>query len=350
VVREFSLLGVVAAALLVVTRLFASRSRDPFPAQAFAPAIACSLGLAALTWSVEAARVLRFAGLFNAAACSAAFVVSSNVGEGVTRLRYVALPVVLLALALRRWRPRRLAFLTVLTAAFWNGAPLVRSFAVGVSDPTVHPGYWRPAVGLLRAHRTPSYRVEVVDTTHHWAAAYLPAAGILLVRGWFRQDDFPQNQALYAQLTAASYLRWLHSLGAGFVVLTDAAPGYSAANEAALLRSGRSGLELVRRTAHLRIFRVPSAQAIISGPGRSRVIALDRERMTVRVTSAGGYRIAARYSPYWHTSSGCLYEGSDGMLRLRAPGPGVVRIRFGVSMPAMLHAIAARGVRACATR
>jgi hypothetical protein len=346
--RGFSVLGIVAAVLFVVTRLFASRSWDPFPAPAFVSAIACSLGLAALTWRVEAARPLRFAALFNAAACSTAFVVSSDVGEGVTRLRYVALPVALLALALRRWRPRRLALLAVLLAGFWNGAPLVRSFAVGVSDPTVHAGYWSPAIGFLRAHLGPSYRVEVVDTTHHWAAAYLPAAGIPIVRGWFRQDDFPQNEALYDPLTATSYLRWLHRLGAEFVVLTDAAPDYSAANEATLLRSGRSGLELVRRTAHMRIFRVPSPHAIVSGPGRPRVTALDRERMTLRVTAAGSYRIAVRYSPYWQPSSGCLYEGGDGMLQLQVRGPGLVRIRFGVSVPVMLQVLAARAAPACA--
>lgn len=346
--RCLTVVGAVAAALFLVTRLFASGSWDPFPAPAFAAAIAFSVGLAALTWRVDSARPLRFAALLNAGACFAAFVVRSNLGLGVTRLQYVALPVVLLALALRRWRPRRLSLLAVLLAAYWNGAPLVGSFAVGITDPTTSASYWRPAIQFLRPHLSPSYRVEVVDTVHHWAAAYLPAAGIPLVRGWFRQDDFPQNQPLYGDLTRESYLRWLHRLGVGFVVLTDAAPDYSAEREATLLGGGQSGLRLVQRTTHLQIFRVPSPHPIISGPGHPRLTALQRDAMTARVTAAGNYRIAVRYSPYWRSTSGCLRAGSDGMLRLQAPRPGLVRINFDLSVPAMMSAIGARPATACA--
>jgi len=39
--------------------------------------------------------------------------------------------------------------------------------------------------------------VEAVDTAEHWPAAYLPDAGIPIVRGWYRQSDFPQNELLY---------------------------------------------------------------------------------------------------------------------------------------------------------
>jgi hypothetical protein len=292
---------------------------------------------------------LRFAALFNAAACLGAYVVASDVGEGITRLRYVALPVVLLALTLRRWRPRQLALLAVLAAAYWNAAPLVRSFAVGVSDPTVDASYWAPAAAWLRAHLRPSYRVEAVDTVRHWDAAYLPAAGIPLVRGWFRQDDFPQNEPLYGDLTPASYLHWLRDLGVAYVVLTDAAPDYSAAQEAALLRGGRSGLPMAYRDAHLEIFRVPAAQPIVSGPERPRLTALGRDGMTVRVGAAGDYRIAVRYSPYWSAGSGCLREGGDGMLRFRAPAAGSYRIGFHVSVPALLDAIDPPGGRGACT-
>jgi hypothetical protein len=136
----------------------------------------------------------------------------------------------------------------------------------------------------------------------------------------------------------------------GFVVLSDAAPDYSAEREATLLRSGRSGLRLSHRTAHLRIFRVPSPQSIVSGPGEPRLTALDRDGMTVRVTAAGTYRIAVRYSPYWRSTSGCLRDGTDGVLRLQTPGPRVVRISFRVSLPAMLSVIGALPEPACAGR
>ena len=112
-------------------------------------------------------------------------------------------------------------------------------------DPAAHAAYWQPAVDFLREHLTPAYRVEAVDTAGHWAAVYLPRAGIPLTRGWFRQDDFPQNQVLYAELDRADYLGWLRGLGIRYVVLTDAPTDYSAKAEALLMRSGHSGLKRV---------------------------------------------------------------------------------------------------------
>jgi hypothetical protein len=347
-VRGVSILSGIAALLIAVTKVFASKSSDPFATSSFLVALAFSLGLAALTWRVESARPLRFGALFNAAACSGAFVLSTNIGEGVTRLRYLALPIAVLALSLRRWRPLGVSVLVLLLVGYWNVTPLVSSFATGVTDPSSQASYWRPATAYLKAHLDPSYRVEVVDTAHHSAAAYLPDAGIPLVRGWFRQDDFPQNQLLYGELTPARYVRWLHQLGVGYVVLPDVAPDYSAEREAALLRGGRAGLEVVYRTAHLQVLRVPSPQPIVSGPGHPRLTALGREGMTVWLGAAGSYRIAVRYSPYWRSTSGCLRSTHDGMLGLVTTGPGVVRIAFRVSVPTMLRVIAAEEQPACA--
>ena len=62
----------------------------------------------------------------------------------------------------------------------------------------VEPGrrraaYWAPAgISFLHA-RDRQHRVEVVASWGHWEADYLPRAGIPIARGWFRQDDFPQN-------------------------------------------------------------------------------------------------------------------------------------------------------------
>src|SRR5207244_11474733 len=83
------------------------------------------------------------------------------------------------------------------------------------------PTYWQPAITYLHAHLGPSYRVEAVDTLGHWAAVYLPDARIPLARGWYRQDDFPQNDVLYGKLGRGAYLSWLHRLAVRYVVLTD---------------------------------------------------------------------------------------------------------------------------------
>ncbi len=98
-------------------------------------------------------------------------------------------------------------------------------------------------------------------TWGHWEAYYLARAGFPLARGWFRQDDFPENRVLYGHhLTAAAYDHWLRLLGVRFVVLPDATLDYSSTAEARLLRSGRSGLRLVSDSRHLRIYELPDAR------------------------------------------------------------------------------------------
>lgn len=342
------IIGAVTALLLLAAVVFPSPARYPFPIKAFVSAMVFSILLAALAWRVPEARLLRFMALLNGLACVAAFVVSSELGEGITRLRFVALPLVLLALALRRWRPWGVSIAVSLLAAYWNVAPFVTSFANGIADASQRASYWRPATEFLRAHLNASYRVEVVDTERHWAANYLPGAGIPIVRGWFRQDDFPQNELLYDSLTAGDYMRWLRSLGVRFVVLPDATPDYSSRQEAVLVRGGGSGLRPVFRAPHLEIFEVPSPRAIASGPGPADVLLLDRDRVDMHVSSAGVFRIAVRYSPYWRSSTGCLSAGGDGMLRLRTFGPGAVRLRFHVGLSGVLRALGGDTSPTCA--
>src|SRR5205085_2821326 len=135
-------------------------------------------------------------------------------------------------------------------ALSWNVTPLAWSYSRGTADPSASASYWRPVVRYLRRSLEPSYRVEAVDTTGHWAATYLARNGIPLARGWFRQDDFPQNRVLYGDLGRRSYESWLHRMAVAYVVLTDAPVDYSGRAEAALLRSGSARLRPVFRSAH----------------------------------------------------------------------------------------------------
>jgi hypothetical protein len=97
----------------------------------------------------------------------------------------------------------------------------------------------------------------------------LPApAGIPLARGWFRQDDFPQNAVLYGRLGPRAYAGWLRALGIGYVVTTSAPPDYSARAEERLIESGRLPLRLVLSTRNVRIYAVRSPRPLITGPGR----------------------------------------------------------------------------------
>ena len=326
-----------------VWRAFPGEGRYPFPPLQAAAAIGfCLLGLI-VTWRVERAHLLRIVFAVYLTACTAAFIVPSAIGENVSRLRFAAIPLVVLALSLRDWRPRPLAVGALVLVVAWNAAPLARSFARGTADPASAAAYWQPAIGFLRENLTPAYRVEAVDTAGHWAAVYLPRAGIPLARGWYRQDDFPQNEVLYdSDLGPRTYLAWLRALGVRYVVLPEAPHDYSAKAEAELLRSGQAGLKRVFRTSQLTIFEVPSPQAIVTGPGAAYVRELTRSRLAVRVALRGTYRIAVRHSPYWRASRGCLARGPDGMVRLTVARPGTVQLSFDVDAGRALAALAGR--------
>src|SRR4029079_1393175 len=107
----------------------------------------------------------------------------TGAGETVRRSRSVAIPIAVLALSLRSWRPRRVALPVLALAISWNLSPLAASAAQDLHNPAARASYWRPAVVYLRSHLSPSYRVEAVDTTGHWPAVYLARAGIPLTRG-----------------------------------------------------------------------------------------------------------------------------------------------------------------------
>jgi hypothetical protein len=195
---------------------------------------------------------------------------------------------------------------------------------------TAKASTWPGAIAFLHEHLGPSYRVEAVDTATHWPAVYLADAKIPIARGWFRQDDFPQNEVLYGKLGAKAYLSWLHGLGVKYVVLSDATPDYSARGEDRLLRSGRSGLTVVFLSTSLTIFAVPNPQPIITGPAQPRLASLTSSGMSAVLHRGGTYRIAVRYSPYWRASHGCLSKGADGMLRLATRRPRDVQLVFDV--------------------
>ena len=333
---------------LLLWRLFPAGGRYPFSAAEAAAAITfCLIGLV-LTWNVESARLLRFVFLLYLIAIVAVFVVPSSVGENIARLRYLAIPITVLALSLRAWRPRPVALLVLGLAVSWNTTPLAANLAHGARDPASDEAHWRPVIAFLHAHLTPSYRVEAVDTVGHWPAVYLARADIPLSRGWFRQGDFPQNRILYGDLRRATYLSWLRRLGVRYVVVSDGPVDYSARAEKRLIDSGRSGFTAVFRTPALVVYEVPHARRIVSGPGGARVLSLRNSRMVLRVDRPGRYRVAVRYSPYWRPSIGCVERTRDGMIRLAVPRAGAVRLRFDVDAESALSVLAGGPSRACA--
>jgi len=344
-----AVVGLAASVELVLWRMFPSGGRYPFSAEEFLAATAfCALGWL-MTWRVERLRILRLVFPVYFAACLSALVVPSGLGENICRLRYLAIPVAVLALSLRRWKPVWLAAPALALAVAWNTTPLIASYVDARRDPSASAAYWQPAIGFLHAHLAPSYRVEAVDTAGHWDAVYLPEAGIPLVRGWFRQDDFPQNTLLYRRPTARQYRRWLRGLGVRYVVLTGAPPDYSARSEAALLAGGDSGLRVAYRGSTTTVFAVPNPRAIATGPGHPRIVAMTETHVRVRLTRPGRFRLAVRYSPYWKAAGACVEQRPDGMTELISQRAGTVSLGFDVTIRRAIAALGGASAQTCAT-
>jgi hypothetical protein len=316
-----AVVGAAIVAELVVILLFPSGGHYPFPtSEAVAALVFCAAGLLG-TWNVAQARPLRAVFAAYALAVVAVWIVPTDLGENVARLRYVAFPVALLVLALRRWRPMPVAVLVAAAALAWNVTPLVAGWQRGAEDVTKTAAVWPTPLSWLHAHLSPGYRVEAVDTSAHWPAYYLPKAGIPIVRGWFRQEDFPTNAILYRRFTAAEYVAWLHSLGVAYVVLSDAPPDHSSRREAVIVPAT---LRRVFTSPHIAIYAVPHARPITSAT----VLAFGTSSLTVHVARADAYRIAVHWTPYWHASTGELSRAKDGMTELRTSGAATVHLTF----------------------
>jgi hypothetical protein len=140
--------------------------------------------------------------------------------------------------------------------------------------------------------------------------------------------------------TPAQYVTWLRGLGVRYVVLTDAPPDYTSRREAKLVGSGETGLTKVFASRVVSIYAVPHPQPIVTGPGRPAVLAFRESRLRIRVSRGGTYRVAVRWSPYWHASAGCLARAHGGLLSLRTSSAATVRIGFDIDASSLLHAFA----------
>ena len=236
-----------------------SRSTGSSPAAAAsrsAPGTSCRRCCSAcsgssITRDVPKARPLRGIFWIYLAVCLAAYLVPSALGSNVERLRYAALPIVLLAVSLRRWRPgvaddhRRRAR----DGLERHAARL--QLRAGPVRPGGHPGVLgldRRRTCIPTSARASASRRSTRPTTGRRSTC--PSNGIPIVRGWYRQADFPENELLYdAKLSPGHYRAWLRQLGVRYVVISDAPPDYSSQVEAQLIRSGRSGLVPVFRAA-----------------------------------------------------------------------------------------------------
>jgi hypothetical protein len=257
--------------------------------------------------------------------------VPSPVGHNVARLSTAVLPLMLLASTLAGFRPRWLVALALAGATAIAVGPYLSMIPQRTSGEGSTAAYWAPAISFLRAHSSPQFRVEVVPTTNHWEAYYLPKSGIQLGRGWYRQLDIADNPALYQPtLTAAAYRRWLRGVAVKYVVVTDLQPAaMGAAREAALVSSGRAGLRRVYASHAFTIYELPHSTPILTGRGPIELTAVGHLAISGWSARPGSYRLRIHYLPYWRSARGaCVAPAAGGMSRLvlKTAGPFTLHI------------------------
>ena len=274
--------------------------------------------------ALRARRARKLALLFGvwAVASAVAYLVPSAVGHNILRASTLVFPLMLLTAALAGFRPRWLAVPAVAGALVATVGPYVSMIpARSGADAAGTVAFWRPILAFLGAHPAPGYRVEVVPTSNHWEAYFVPQAGLALARGWYRQLDIAANPALYqAHLSPSLYRAWLREEGVRYVVLPNAQlEAIDAAREARLLRSGAAGLRRVWSGPSGVIFALPHAKPILTGPGRATITTYSSTTVSGSVARPGSYLLRVHYTPYWHATavpSVCVAPAQNAMTRL----------------------------------
>ena len=292
-------------------------------------ALSAACAALALRGGVRGRALAFFFGLW-ALATAVAFLVPTPIGENITRVRGIVLPLALLCAALASYRPRWLAAFAVVSALAYTLVPYVGAALHRGDTRSAELGFWEPALGFLDEHWTPDYRVEVVPTGDHWEAYWMPRAGIPFARGWYRQVDIARNELLYEEpLEPDAYRAWLRSLGIRYVLLPDTQLGrVGEEREGELLRSGRSGLLEVAQAGDVTIYELPDAEPVLAGPGTARVTEMSHDHVVGEVGAAGTYRLAIQWTPTWRVQAGsvCVEEAPDGMTSVVAEQPGAFEL------------------------
>jgi hypothetical protein len=289
--------AIAAGTLLVIggamAVLFPGTGTMPFAWLSAVPAaLGCVVVIAVCTQPVvrvSASLVLASFPLF--------MIIPGAIGSNATRLVWIgAAPVVLACAPLsRRWLVPAVVLLAV-----WPAADTVGQLRSG-SGPSTHARYYTQLSAELAAQRgrlgaaAVGERVEVVDTSNHWASVYLSDQS--LARGWDRQADRQNNPIFYEPglLTASSYRQWLDQLAVGWVALPSASLDYASVAEAKLVRSGLSYLTAVWSDADWTLYRMSDPSPLAVG-----AVVRSVTPASVVFTSAGPgvVRLRLRWSDY----------------------------------------------------
>lgn len=264
------------------------------------------------------------------AASIGAYLIPSPIGHNLVRASVFLVPLMLVAAKLADYRPRWLAAAAIAGALAANLLPYVPMIPQRSVDGGARAAYWQPLIGFLHRRLEADYRVEVVPTANHWETYFLPAAGIPLARGWYRQLDIAQNPGLYVRrLTPAGYRSWLRADAVRFVVVAHLPLGTGdALREARLVEARGSGLRRVFADASGAIYELPHATPLLTGPGRSTISSFTADTVDGWTARPGTFQLRVHYNPYWLTNAGdvCV-EPFRGITRLTVVRAGRFRLR-----------------------
>ena len=326
-VRTAALILAVGALGLVVLSAFPNGGVYPFNGWDLALVEALCIAAAGLAWSSPAGRPIAAVLAVWGIACLACFLVASPVGDNVTRLRGLALPVVLIAALLARFRPRWLTVLALLLAAANNIGPFLTLIPDQLDQRPAHATFWAGSIRYLDAHRAPGYRVEVVPTGAHWEAYWLPRAGIPLARGWFRQLDPP---SLYnGRLDQTTYVAWLRRTGTRYVLLPHTRLDQTGGPvEAGILRAGAPALRPVFEDGHVTVYALRDPETMLTGAVGDRITEFSHTAISGVVATAGTHHLSVRYMPYWRVAGGdiCLRRDAQSLTTIESRRPGAFRL------------------------
>lgn len=340
-----ALLGAALVPAVALTVLFPEGGPFPFVLSSFLPTLAATLLLLAVAGR-SAPGPLRAGLVLYALLLLASGLLSTPMGGNAARLGAVlAGPIAALLL----WPDRRGALaLLALPLLYWMLSSPVDDVRRAARDPSVHASYYTGLLAYMKDQQaaTGPFRIEIPFTDNHWESARV-APTVPLARGWERQLDQKVNPLFYGEqarhLTPQKYRAWLDENAIRYVALADAPVDYSAAHEAALIRSGAATyLHEVWHDTHWKVFAVSDATPLATGAGGARVTALDADRVDLTAPRAGTVALRVRWSPYWHVTrgSGCVVKAGDWTdIRLRSTGPA--RISAGFS-PARVRATSDR--------
>ncbi len=322
--RRIVAAAVAAAALapiMIISVLFPGGGSYPF--STFALVWDLSVCVVFLSLMPRHYVVLRWTAALYGAVAIAAFLVSSPLGENVSRFgQYAAGPVLLCALA-----PRRRALLAIVAAPLliWQWYPTLDAVTAAPHDPSTRRAYYQPLLTFLASTPPSGARVEVPPTYRHWEAAYL-APQIPLARGWERQLDIGYNPLFYNDtLTAGMYERWLATNGVKYVALPDVRLDSSSTQERSLILQQPAYLKPIWHNTHWHVWQYTGYHGLVDGAAD--LVNMRPDSFTLNVHSPGPLTVHIHASPHWSADhNGCIEPSPDGWTHIQTTSTGTIHV------------------------